>query len=125
MKEEKQQSQTEKNVSEVKISRVAETIMGVLGGIFGILGSFFALSIGGIGAAFGAEGYSDIVNSAWVAILLSIVGLIGGAIASRNAETGGIIMVVCGIGGFIAISMGYIVAGPLLIIGGVLALTKK
>jgi hypothetical protein len=116
---------SEANVLEVKVSRTAETILGILGGLFGILGSFFALSIGGIGAAFGADGASDIVNLAWVAILLSIVGLIGGAIASRNAETGGIMMVVCGIGGFIAISMGYIIAGPLLIIGGVLALTKK
>jgi len=123
--EKEKQEQTKEKILEVKVSRKTETILGVLGGLFGLFGSFFALLVGGLGSAFEAEGASDIVGLAWLAIFLSIIGIISGATVNRNAEISGILMIICGIGGFIAISFGYIVAGPLLIVGGVLALKKK
>jgi len=113
------------NISEVKISRTAETILGVLGGIAGLIGSIFALLVGGLGTVFRAEGASAIVNLGWIAIFLSILGIVGGAITSRNADAAGVCMLLSGIGGFLAISMAYIIAGPLLIIGGILALARK
>ncbi len=110
---------------EVKISRTAETILGVLGGIAGLIGAIFVLLTGGLGAAFGAEGTSTIVNLGWIAIFLSTLGIIGGAIASRNVDAAGICMLLSGIGGFLAISLAYIIAGPLLIVGGILALVRR
>lgn len=113
------------NIPEVKISRTAETILGVLGGIAGLIGAIFALLVGGLGTVFRAEGASTIVNLGWIAIFLSILGIVGGAIASRNADASGVCMLLSGVGGFLAISMSYIIAGPLLIIGGILALARK
>lgn len=114
----------DKEALEVRVSHTAERILGIIGGLSGILGALFALLIGGIGTAFRAEGVSNIVNLAWVAMLLSIVGLISGAAVSRNPEVAGVLMVVCGVGGVLAISFGYVIAGPFLIIGGILALAK-
>jgi hypothetical protein len=122
---EEKQNQKKESIPEIKVSRKAETILGVLGGLFGLLGAFFALLAGGLGSALEIEGASDIVGLAWLAILLSIIGIISGAAVNHNAEVSGVLMLICGIGGFIAISFGYIIAGPLLIAGGILALTKK
>lgn len=110
---------------EVKISRIAETILGILGGIFGLVGSLFALTAGGLAGALGAEGASMVVGLGLLAILLSILGIVGGAISSRNSKVAGILMLVAGIGGFIAVFLAYIVAAPLLVTGGILSLVRK
>lgn len=45
--------------------------------------------------------------------------------ALAKPKAAGIMMLVAGIGGFIAISAGYIVGGPLLIVGGIFALLAR
>jgi len=110
---------------EVKISRTAETILGVLGGVFGLGGAIFAFFIGGVAGILGSPDASTVAGASLGAIFLSILGIVGGSIASRSAKTAGILMLLSGIGGFIAISFAFIIAGPLLIIGGILALTRK
>ena len=108
---------------EVKINRTAETILGILGGIFGLAPSIIAFFTGMI-IAIDPSNISLIIRGL-LATLFSILGIAGGAMATRNAKVSGIFMLVGGIGGFIAISIGFIVAGPLLIIGGILALLKE
>lgn len=118
---------TSSNISgkEVRISRIAETILGVLGGVFGLGGALFALTVGGLGGAFGMEEASEVTSLGFLAIFFSILGIVGGATASRNSKVAGILMLVAGIGGLVAISLGYIVAAPLLIVGGILSLVRK
>ena len=103
----------------------APKILGIIGGIFGILSAVFALMMGGLGGAFGASGMGLVVGLGFAALLISIVGLVGGAISDEHQKVGGMMMVACGIGGFIAISAFYIIAGPLLIIGGIIALVNN
>jgi len=102
--------------------KIAALILGILGGIAGVVGSILVLVLGGIGSAFGGEGAGTVTTLGWVALLLSIIGIVGGALALAKPKIAGIVMLVMGIGGFIAVSLGYVVAGPLLIIGGILAL---
>ncbi len=59
------------------------------------------------------------------AVFFGIIGIIGGAIVSKNNKIGGIRMVLSGILGFIAISLFWIIPGVLLVIGGVLVLKNK
>jgi len=80
------------------------------------------LVLGGIGSAIGGEGAGTVATLGWVALLLSLVGIVGGSLALAKPKIAGIIMLLMGIGGLICISLGYVVAGPLLIIGGILAL---
>lgn len=105
--------------------RVAALVLGIIGGIAGIVGAVFALFVGGVGAVVGAEGAQTVTGLGFAAIPLAILGIIGGAVAMAKPKAAGILMLISGIGGFIAISVGYIVAGPLLVIGGILAIVGQ
>lgn len=105
--------------------RIAALVLGIIGGIFGIFGSLFATMVGGLGAAFNAKGASEVAGLGFVAVFISIAGLVGGALALKYPKVAGWMMLLCGISGIIAISAGYIIAGPLFIIGGILALISS
>ena len=47
------------------MKRTAEFVLGLIGGIFGIICAFIALLIGGMGAAFEAEGANTIIGLGW------------------------------------------------------------
>ena len=81
--------------------------------------------VGGLGGALGANGASTVVGLGFAALILSIIGIVGGALALAKPKLAGCLMVIAGVGGFISVSMAYVVAGPLLIIGGILALVAK
>jgi len=101
--------------------RVAGLVLGIIGGIIGLFASGAALFIGGLGSALNANGASTVVGLGWVALLLSILGILGGALALAHPRVAGILMLTAGVGGFISVSLVYVVAGPLPIIGGLLA----
>lgn len=102
--------------------RVTSLILGIIGGIAGFSGAVFALFFGGVDAAFSASGTSSIVGLGIVAIFFSLIGLVGGALALNRPKIAGIMMLIAAIGGLISISWGYVVAFPVLLIGGILAL---
>jgi hypothetical protein len=102
--------------------KTAALVLGIIGGIGGFIGAILVLVVGGIGGAFGAEGAGTMVGLGWAAIPISILGIFGGAFSRAKPKAAGIIMLISGIGGFIAISGGYLFGGPLLILGGILAL---
>jgi hypothetical protein len=105
--------------------RTTEFVLGLIGGIFGFFGAIIALMFGGLGAAFAAEGASTVISAGWVAMLLSIVGIVGASIVKGKPKTGGWFMIVSAVGGLIAISMAYVLPFVLLIIGGLMAVIKK
>jgi len=102
--------------------RVAALILGLLGGLFGIGGAVFAIFVGGVGDAFGAQDASLVMGLGTAAVVISIVGLVGGALALSKPKIASFLMLASAIAGFIAISAAYAIAGPLLLIAGVLAL---
>ena len=95
-------------------------VLGIIGGIAGLIGSTFAIFIGGVGSAF--SGDTSIIKLGLIAILLSIMGIVGGVMANHKSRVSAYLMLIAGINGLIAISGGFIVAGPLLIISGILSL---
>ncbi|WP_411552178.1 DUF4064 domain-containing protein [Paenibacillus lautus] len=99
--------------------------MGLIAGIFGIIASIIALFIGGVDAAFSDSGSSSITGLAISAMLFSILGIIGAAMAKAKPKVAGVIMLVSGIAGFISISMFYILSGVLFIIGGFMGILSK
>lgn len=102
--------------------KIAALILGVIGGIAGIFGSIMAIFVGGVGSALKLQDSSTVVGLGLAAIFLSLLGIVGGALAIAKPKAAGIMMLMGGIGGIIAISAGYIIAGPLLIIAGIFAL---
>ncbi|MBO1628231.1 DUF4064 domain-containing protein [Bacillus arachidis] len=107
------------------MKRTTEFVLGLIGGIFGIICAFIALLIGGMGAAFEADGADKVIGLGWGAVALSILGIVGSVVVKKNAKVGGIMMTVAAIGGFICISLIYILPGVLLLIGGLMGIFRK
>jgi len=105
--------------------RISALILGLIGGIGGFIAAIVVLSGGGIGSVFGAEGAETLIGQGWAAILISLIGIIGGALALSKPTVAGILLLISGIGGFIAIGLFYLFGGPLLIIGGIFALVAR
>ncbi|PEM15194.1 hypothetical protein CN616_22810 [Bacillus toyonensis] len=107
------------------MKRTAEFVLGLIGGIFGIICAFVALLIGGMGAAFEADGANTIIGLGWGAVGLSILGIVGSVMVRSKAKAGGIMMTIAAIGGFICISLIYLLPGVLLLIGGLMGIFRK
>lgn len=105
--------------------RTGALILGILGGIAGIVGSVIAFLLGGAGAVFGAEWADSIIGRSGIAMILSILGMVGGGLASARPRTAGILMLIAGIGGPIAISFAYIIATLFFVPGGIIALLLR
>lgn len=101
----------------------AEFILGLLGGIFGFIPSILALGIGSLVAGLGGD--INIAGLGLLAILASIMGIIGAAISERNYRIGGGLMIISAILGLIGVSFFYLLSAILLFIGGILTLIKK
>ncbi|MDI9617245.1 MAG: DUF4064 domain-containing protein [Methanothrix sp.] len=104
------------------MSRNAELALGIVGGLFGILTGIIVMFIGGIGGAVGAEGAETVTVLGFGAILFGITGIVGGALVTHNHRAGGALMLLSGILGFVTTSAFWIIAGLILIAGGILAL---
>ncbi|EJR42209.1 DUF4064 domain-containing protein [Bacillus wiedmannii] len=107
------------------MKRTAEFVLGLIGGIFGILCAFIALFIGGLGSALEADGANTVIGLGWGAVGLSILGIVGSVMVRSKAKVGGIMMTVAAIGGFICISLIYLLPGVLLLIGGLMGIFRK
>jgi hypothetical protein len=107
------------------MKRTAEFVLGLIGGIFGILCAFIALFIGGLGSALETDGANTVIGLGWGAVALSILGIVGSVMVRSKAKVGGIMMTVAAIGGFICISLIYLLPGVLLLIGGLMGIFRK
>jgi len=107
------------------LKRTTEFVLGLIGGIFGVFGAIIALFIGGVDAAISSSGTSDIIGLGWGAVILSILGIVGSVVVKGKAKLGGIFMLVSAIGGFICISLFYLLPGILLLIAGLMGILRK
>jgi uncharacterized membrane protein HdeD (DUF308 family) len=105
--------------------RIAALVLGIVGGVFGLFAGFAAFSIGGLGSAFQADGAGTVVGLGLAAIFISVFGIVAGALALKYPKFSGWSQLISGILGIIAISAFYMIAGPILIIGGILALVSS
>ena len=101
--------------------KIAAMILGILGGIAGLGSAVIVLFLGGLGGALGANGADSISSMGVAAIPFSILGIVGGAMASTKSKAAALMMGLSAVGGTIVISMAYIIAGPLLLVGCILA----
>ena len=107
--------------------KITSSILGIIGGIGGLAISIIIIVNGYLGIGLGASGAAARAGVGWATLILSLVGITGGGLAISRPTTAGILMLISGVGGFIALTtgaltIGYILGGPLLIAGGALAL---
>jgi len=108
-----------------KMNRTAEFVLGLIGGIFGFIGAIMALFVGGVDAAFSDTGTSQVTSLGWSAFLFSILAIVGSVVIRSRSTLGGVFLVVAAIGGFISISMFYLVPGILILIAGIMGFVRK
>jgi len=102
--------------------RRAGGIIGLIAGIIAVIAAVATLFIGGIGAAFEAEGSEQIVGLGWGGILFSFLAIVLGAITiGSKGRIPGLLLFAVSVAGailggtFVAIAMG------LSAIGGIIA----
>jgi hypothetical protein len=101
--------------------RTAALVLGLIGGIIGLFAGGFAIVVGGVGTAIQTDRAGTVVVLGFIALALAIVGIVGGALAQAKPRMAALLMLIAGIGGFIAVSVFWIVSGPLLLVGALLA----
>ena len=101
--------------------RIAALIVGIFGAIAAFIGSVFALLIGGLGGALGVEEAGTVVVGGSIALLMSIVGLIGAALSIAKPRVAAALMGISAIVGLIAVFAAYVLGTVLLIIAAILA----
>jgi len=105
--------------------RTAAQVLGIVGGVFGIIFALIAMFVGGLGAALAEEGSGTLIGLGFVAILLAIAAIVGGALAKNHRMAAIILLLVPGVVGFVMISLAWILPGLLLIVGGLLEVFAK
>jgi hypothetical protein len=99
----------------------AALVLGIIGGIIGIFAAFIAMFFGGLGAAFGADGGETVIGLGFAAVFIGVAAIVGGALARSKPKAAFWLLLLTGIGGFIAVSAAWLISGPLLLIGALLA----
>jgi hypothetical protein len=77
--------------------------------------------VGGVGSAFEAEGSGTVTGLGLAAIFIAVVGIIGGALAKGKPTVASILQALTCVFGFIAVSLFWIISGPLFLVGALLA----
>lgn len=99
----------------------AALVLGIVGGCFGILAGLLAMVVGGVGTAFEAEGSGTVTGLGFAAIFIAVVGIVGGALAKSKPVAAAILQAIACVAGFIAVSAFWLISGPLLLGGAILA----
>lgn len=100
--------------------KIAALILGALGGLWGLYDSAFSLFLEA-GKILETPAVEITRVGGFAAIVLSISGIVGASLSVDRPGIASILMVISGIGGLVAVTTGFIVAGPLLIIGSIFA----
>ena len=96
-------------------------VLGIVGGVFGIIAALVAMFFGGLGAAVGADGGETVIGLGFVAVFLAVAGIVGGALARGKSGASFWLLLISGVGGFVAISAAWLLSGPFLLLGALLA----
>lgn len=105
--------------------RTTALVLGIIGGVFGIFAALFALAVGGISSAANVKGGGQVVALGYAAFFVSIAAIVGGALAPRKPRAAALLLLLTGIGGFICVSAFWLLSGPLLLVGALLAFLSR
>lgn len=99
------------------MNRTTEFVLGLLGSIFGFGGSFFVLFVG--------VWSEEISKLGGMAVLFSILAIIGAIVVKFKAKLGGWLLLVSGIGILFSISLFGVLPAILLVPAGLMGIIRK
>ena len=101
--------------------KIASLIVGILGAMAGFIISILVIVTGGIGVGLGAETGAEIAVRGFGALVMSVVALVGAALAVAKPRVSVALMTISAIAGVILISAGYALPAVLLLIAALFA----
>ncbi|HET9017855.1 MAG TPA: DUF4064 domain-containing protein [Thermomicrobiaceae bacterium] len=101
--------------------RTASLVLGIIGGVFGLIAALLAMFVGGVGSALQDSSGHTVAGLGLAAFFIAVVGIVGGAVAPKYPRMAALLELVAGIAGFVAVSLFWILSGPLFLIGALLA----
>lgn len=115
--------------TKASVSRTAEFVLGLLGGIFGLFAAVFAMVIGGAAEGLQEAGYDTtggdtVIGLGWLALVLSVVAIVAASLVKSRTQISGWLLLVSGVGGFVAVSLFWLIPGVLIILSGLMALLR-
>ncbi|WP_323687729.1 MULTISPECIES: DUF4064 domain-containing protein [Listeria] len=108
----------------MEMSRKKEFVLGLIGGIIGILTAILVMTVGGAASLFEADGADSVTTTGFIALLFSILGLVGACIVKKHHLLGSTFMISAALGGTISISLFYIVPLVLFAIAGLMGMIR-
>ena len=105
--------------------RIAALIVGIIGSIAAFAGALFALFFGAVGTAIDAEGGAEVTGLGFGALLMSIVALVGAALAMGKPRLAAALMAISAVAGLILVSFAYVLGTVLLLIAALLAFLAR
>lgn len=106
-------------------SRVAEMVLGIIGGVFGMIAGVMALFVGGIGEALEEGTGSGVAGLGLACIVVSILALVLSCMINKNRILFGWLIIICGILNIIFVSAFGILSGIIIAVSGIIALSRK
>ena len=106
-------------------SRVAEMVLGIIGGVFGMIAGVMALFVGGLGEALEEGTGSGVAGLGLACILVSILALVLSCMINKNRVLFGWVIIICGILNIIFVSAFGILSGIIIAVSGIIALSRK
>lgn len=107
------------------VKRTAEFVMGLIGGIVGILCGFSGVLFGSFAESLQVDGSGTVSTASWIAILFSVVGIVGAGVVKKKTTLGSLLMIISAVVGFVCISFFYTVPAILLLIAGIMGFARK
>ncbi len=105
-------------------SRGGEIALGILGGVFGIIASLFETVVGGMGSSLGS-GDGGLGGLAIGMFIVCVLAIILPFFINRKRVLVGWLIIACGILNFVFAGGFGILSGILIVIAGILALSRK
>lgn len=103
-------------------SRVAEQVLGILGGICGMGAGVAAMFLGAVSSALGDN--NDISTAGFGCIAVSFLAIIFAIMVKRNPRLIGWLLIASGVINFITVGLFGILSGLLLVLAGLLTFRK-
>ena len=92
-------------------------VIGIIAGLAGLVSAVLALMVGGLGAAVGPEGASQVMGLGWSALVLSLLlGLVGAALWTAKRQLVALIMAAAGVAMVCSISLVAVIVRPLFLV---------
>jgi hypothetical protein len=100
--------------------RLAGQILSIGGGLYGVLHALMVTMTGSLGVTYGLSNQAPVIAIGVILLLISLAGIVGGAITSTFRARASLLQAGAGLVGFVLTPIGWLLTGSALLLGAIL-----